>query len=226
MSGLRREEAAQLCGISTTWYTWLEQGRDISCSASALGRIASSLRLSPAEREYVFALAELRDPDGSRSASDEMPSPVAGMPDLLKVPCYVLDALWNIRVANEAACTLFGAWFGAGDRNLLDYVFLDPEARRFMDRWEHNAQRVLAEFRSDSLHGETEKVGALVSRLRAASRDFERLWHQQAVTTREGGPRRFHHPADGVLDFEQTTLGFTTWPQYRMVVLRPVAGLR
>src|SRR3954464_15763370 len=60
--GLRREEVAQLCGLSTTWYSWLEQGRDISLSAAALGRIATVLRLSAAERAYLFDLAGRRDP--------------------------------------------------------------------------------------------------------------------------------------------------------------------
>src|SRR6201985_2714626 len=61
--GLRREEVAQLCGLSVTWYTWIEQGRDVSVSASALSRLARGLRLSRAERSYLFEVAGKRDPD-------------------------------------------------------------------------------------------------------------------------------------------------------------------
>src|SRR5487761_796992 len=61
--GLRREEVAQLCGLSTTWYTWIEQARDVSVSPPALARLANALRLSRAERAYLFELARKRDPD-------------------------------------------------------------------------------------------------------------------------------------------------------------------
>ena len=65
--GLRREEAAQLCGVSATWLTWIEQGRDVSVSPAALGRIAGALRLSRAERRYLFDLAGKHDPEGEPS---------------------------------------------------------------------------------------------------------------------------------------------------------------
>src|SRR3569623_2448964 len=60
--GLRREEVAQLCGVSPTWYTWIEQGRPVSASADALARIAVALQLSRAERAYLLELAAPRDP--------------------------------------------------------------------------------------------------------------------------------------------------------------------
>jgi transcriptional regulator with XRE-family HTH domain len=61
--GLRREEVAQLCGLSPTWYTWLEQGRDVSVSPPALARIAEALHLTAPERAYLFELARKRDPE-------------------------------------------------------------------------------------------------------------------------------------------------------------------
>src|SRR3974377_1873199 len=61
--GLRREEVAQLCGLSTTWFTWIEQGSDVSISPSALARLAAALRLDRAERAYLFDLAGKRDPE-------------------------------------------------------------------------------------------------------------------------------------------------------------------
>src|SRR6516162_7648721 len=71
--GLRREEVAQLCGLSATWYTWIEQGRDVSVSPSALARLARGLHLSRAERDYLFALAGKRDPDQSRGDTAQLP---------------------------------------------------------------------------------------------------------------------------------------------------------
>ncbi|MBO1361621.1 helix-turn-helix domain-containing protein [Acetobacter sacchari] len=220
-SGLRREEAAHICGISTTWYTWLEQGRDVSCSAATLGRIASALQLTAAERVYLFELARLKDPQTPRRLHDRIPAPVLTMPEQVKGPCYVLDRLWNICAANATARLLFGEWLSGDDPNLLRYVFLSSEAKNFLSDWEHSARRVLAEFRADSIHGEKEQVESLIETLRAGSSEFDRLWHDQAVLAREGGARRFRHTTDGVLNFEQTTLIFATWPQYKLVTLTP-----
>lgn len=220
--GLRREEAAQICGISTTWYTWLEQGRDVSCSAATLARIATALHLSSAERLYLFELAQMKDPNASRpSMGTVLPEEVRIFPEQMAVPCYVLDPLWNACAANDAATHLFAGWLDGKERNLLRYVFLAPDARMFLDDWESSARRVLAEFRAVSIRGDTEQIDALVRELRSLSPDFERLWHNQSVLLREGGARKFHHPVDGPVDFDQTTLTFTTWPQYQLVTVRP-----
>src|SRR5215472_9229840 len=69
--GLRREEVAQLCGLSATWYSWIEQGRDVSVSPTALARLAAALRLGRAERAYLFELAGKRDPEQGRGDSDD-----------------------------------------------------------------------------------------------------------------------------------------------------------
>jgi len=130
--------------------------------------------------------------------------------------------VWNVCAANVAARRLFGGWIGGEDRNLLRYVFLCDEARNFLDDWEGSAQRILAEFRAESVRGDKNQVELFVKTLRADSADFERLWHSQRVLNREGGLRRFHHPLDGVLDFDQVTLGFTAWPAFRLVTLTPV----
>jgi transcriptional regulator with XRE-family HTH domain len=88
--GLRREEVAQLCGLSVTWYTWIEQGRDVSVSASALARLARGLRLSRAERSYLFEVAGKRDPErpGNR---DDPPEGVLACVDAIDGPAYILD---------------------------------------------------------------------------------------------------------------------------------------
>ncbi|MDE7548342.1 helix-turn-helix transcriptional regulator [Acetobacter fabarum] len=220
--GLRREEAAQICGISTTWYTWLEQGRDVSCSTATLARIASALHLSPAERGYLFELGQMKDPDAALlPAASVLPEQVRIFPEHLSVPCYVLDSLWNACAANKAARNLFVGWLDSRECNLLRYIFLTPDARTFLDDWETSARRVLAEFRATSIHGDRQQVDTLVQDLMSQSPDFERLWHNQSVLLRAGGARRFHHPVHGPVNLEQTTLTFTTWPQYQLVTLTP-----
>src|SRR5215470_20314114 len=79
--GLRREEVAQLCGLSVTWYTWIEQGRDVSVSPSTLARLARGLQMSRAERVYLFELAGKLDPDWSCDIAEDIPPPVLACVD-------------------------------------------------------------------------------------------------------------------------------------------------
>jgi transcriptional regulator with XRE-family HTH domain len=221
--GLRREEVAQLSGLSTTWYTWVEQGRDIALSSQALARLADGLRLTPAERAYLFELTRRRDPAPPGPA----PAPAAP-PDLLAaleaitVPAYLLDRLYQARGWNAAAGRLFSGWLGSGETSLLRYVFLDPAAPGFIDDWEHRARRLLAEFRADAAHTPDDPaLQTLVQDLLQRSAGFARFWHAHAVLAREGGARRFHHPAAGTLDYEQVTLVPAGHPDHKLVMLLP-----
>ncbi|MFT9091657.1 MAG: helix-turn-helix transcriptional regulator [Gluconacetobacter sp.] len=224
--GLRREEAAQLCGISTTWYTWLEQGREVACSNQVLARVADALLLSSAERTYLFELARQNDPQAPAAApSHVVPPDLLRMSDLITAPTYLLDALWSVRAANAGALHLFAGWIGGEEPNLLRYVFLNPEARIFLDDWPDRARRLLAEFRADTARRPDDRaMQAMVDDLRAASSDFQRLWTCHAVLSREGGRRMFNHPQDGVLHYEQITLIPATYPGYKMVTLIPFLG--
>lgn len=224
--GLRREEAAQLCGISTTWYTWLEQGRDVACSGVVLARLAEALLLSPAERTYLFELARRNDPRPPEAEpAGAVPPDLLCLPGLMNAPTYLLDALWSVRAANDAARHLFAGWIGGAEPNLLRYVFLDPQARLFLDDWHDRARRILAEFRADTARRPDDAaMRALVERLRGESHDFERVWNSHAVLSREGGRRRFIHPEDGVLHYDQVTLIPAAHPGYKLVTLVPVGG--
>ncbi|MBP2298467.1 helix-turn-helix transcriptional regulator [Azospirillum picis] len=208
--GLRREELAQLCGISPTWYTWLEQGRDVSVSPQALARVAEALHLTVAERAYLFDLARKRDPDApSSGAADGPPPALLAALGTIAAPAYLLDRLWTAVGWNPTAERLFAAWLGAGkaERNLLRYVFLDPEAPRFIDDWENRARRLVAEFRAHGArHPSDPEIRALVDGLLHASALFARLWDDQSVLEREGGLRRFNHPLEGPRALEQVTL--------------------
>jgi transcriptional regulator with XRE-family HTH domain len=224
--GLRREEMAQLCGMSPTWYAWIEQGREISVSPPALARLALAMRLTPAERAYIFALARKRDPaEPALQAPDEAPGEWREVVRAVATPAYLLDRLWRARAWNEPAARLFGGWLG-GEFGLLDYVFLDGAARRLIVDWENRARRLVAEFRADTgRHPQDPALRALVDRLRAASPAFAAFWSDHAVLAREGGARVFNHPADGVLHYEQVTLVPVGRPDQKLVILLgPRAG--
>ena len=222
--GLRREELAARAGISATWCAWIEQGRSVQASPEALARLAAALRLSRAERAYLFELAGRRDPDVvvTTASIEEAPDSLAGIVASLKDPAYGLDPLWNACYWNRRAARLFQGWLTAGaQRNLLRYVFLDPVARRLIPEWEERARRVLAEFRADfGGRFDDPRTRFLVETLCRESPLFAEAWRDQDVLDREGGLRVFAHPA-GLLRFQQFTYRPSDRLDYKLVVLRP-----
>lgn len=225
--GLRREELAQLAGMSPTWYTWLEQARDVSVSGRTLSRLAQALALSTAERAYLFELAAKKDPDVDDGVTGEDLIPaLQRVVDLIDAPAYVLDHIWEMRAWNEHTARLFAGWLERpSDTNLLHFVFLHPAARTLIVDWEDRAQRVVAEFRVEyGRHIDDENVTNLVDELSRESPFFARAWLQHAVVHREGGVRRFSHPVDGALDYEQFTFTLANARDLKLVVLGRRSG--
>ena len=222
--GLRREELAQLCGLSATWYTWLEQGRDISLSAHALGRLAGVLRLSAAERTYLFDLAGRRDPKEAQDSGPHTPDSLIATLPLILGPAYLLDHRWDAQGWNRAAEHLFRGWLDGPERNLLRFIFLMPASRDLIVDWEERARRVVAEFRADySRHLEDEPLQRIVMELLAGSPFFARQWEERSVVGREGGRRSFQHPDDGPLHYRQVTLNPVGRADLKLVLLIPDA---
>jgi transcriptional regulator with XRE-family HTH domain len=222
-SGLRREELAAWAGISVTWCAWIEQGRRVQASPEALGRIARALSLSRAERDYLFELAGLADPEGPRGSSADAPASLIAAVKAIKHPAYGLDRLWNACCWNEAAARLFHDWLdGDRQRNLLRYVFLEPSARALIPAWEERARRLLAEFRADFARTFRDaEVKTFVETLRGESAFFAEAWNEQAVQIREGGLREFNHPQDGLVSFTQHSFAPTERPDYKLVIHTP-----
>lgn len=219
--GLRREELAQLAGLSVTWYTWIEQGREVSVSPASLARLAAALRLDRAGRAYLFALAGRHDPEEGEAGSDEPPPPVRACLRTIRAPAYVLDRLWQVRAWNEEAERLFAGWLDRpGERNLLRFVFLAPLAHALIPDWEARARRVAAEFRSaSSAHLDDPALLRLVAGLRARSPAFARCWDEHDVLGREGGARTFRHPLHGFLRYEQVSFSLSGHPELKLTIL-------
>lgn len=221
--GLRREELAALCGISPTWLTWIEQGRTTSVSAQAVSRIGEALLLTKTEREYLFELAGVRDPSRivEQTAMD-LGEILAEAVARIQTPAYVLDRGWNVIAWNAEAANLFLSWLGkkASSPNLLQYMFLNPEARAFIADWPLRAQRLVAEFRNDCRAIlDEEEIKNRVAELRQKSEQFETFWSAHDVVEREGGERVFLHPERGKITLRQLTLRLTHSPNMKLVIL-------
>jgi transcriptional regulator with XRE-family HTH domain len=210
--GLRREELAQLAGISVSWYTRLEQGKDVQLSAKAVARLAEALRLTAAQREYLLALAR-GDLSGVQPAPPETVS--VTLRDVLDAqgdnPAYLIDARLNLLEWNRAAMSVFGfaedlAAAPEEERNLLWLIFMDDARTWLVDR-ERHAKLLLAQFRDASRHLVNDpSFGRFVERLQRGSPEFARWWSQYDVERAQETEKVIDHPAVGRLALRQTVL--------------------
>jgi transcription regulator MmyB-like protein len=156
------------------------------------------------------------------------PRPCCHCVNAINGPAYVLDRTWSARRWNTRASRLFTGWLDAdGERNLLRYIFLRPEARSLIKGWNSRAQRVVAEFRAAvTAYSNDPEIRRLVDELSIASTEFERCWATQGVLAREGGERVFNHATMGMLYYQQVSLSLAGWPDYRLTMLIPAPRAR
>jgi transcriptional regulator with XRE-family HTH domain len=149
--GLRREEVAQLASISATYYTYLEQARELHPSRQVLDSLALALRLDSSERTHLHELVHhTAPPREGMEATDEPASALLALVDRLDpFPTYVKDHRWDVLAANRAARALFGDWAhdAGGQRNMLAWMLLSPAARDVFPQWEREASAMVARFR-------------------------------------------------------------------------------
>jgi transcriptional regulator with XRE-family HTH domain len=149
--GLRREDVAALAGVSVTWYTWLEQGRDIQVSADVLERICATLRMSADEREYLFALVQHRPAPPIASPVQEVSASLVHVLATLEVPALVMTSRWDVIAWNDLT-KIFRNYdeLAPERRNLLRILLIDDESyQRDPAQYEAMARRVLSKFRVD-----------------------------------------------------------------------------
>lgn len=219
--GLRREEVAELAGVGTTWYTWLEQARDIQPSAEVLRRLGTALKLTTAEVRHMFSLAGKAAPNELDADADKVSeSLMRFFNEGLQVPAVLLGSRWDVLATNAQADEIFPGFSAmpSDRRNWIYYVFCSPQNRESLTNWEENARRVLAEFRaslSDSL--DHPWVVELVTALRTESAEFEKWWREHDVRENTAVVMEVTHPTKGKLQLERTAL--RPWENSRLKIL-------
>jgi transcriptional regulator with XRE-family HTH domain len=224
-SGLRREEVAQLAGIGVTWYTWLEQGRNIGVSREALLSLAKALRLNAAETAHLCALGQKPVPPVPAERPVELSQTVRRIVDAIALPAYVKNERWDLVAWNRAAAILFidYALLPEAERNVLWLTFMSPVYRRLMPNWAEDVHDLVARFRVDFGRASGGKAMAeLCERLTEASPEFRTLWPRHEVVDRTMGRRRLRHPLLGVSDYDFATFAVEGAPGLRMIVFTPV----
>ena len=210
--GLRREEVAQLAGVSTTWYTWLEQGRDIQVSASVLDNVAEALKLTVDERKYLYALA-LEGGAGPAVREEEEPqlSPALQriLQELRHCPTIVSDRRCHIVGWNEAASHVFLDFtvIPPEERNMIRLLFTRKEFQSLAVNWEHFVKGFLSIFRAYyGQYVEDEWYDRFLEEMKEVHPDFQRLWNQSQVSTAPEVVIEFRHARAGKMLFHLTSL--------------------
>jgi transcriptional regulator with XRE-family HTH domain len=225
--GLRREEVAYLAGVSVTWYTWLEQGRDVTPSRQVVDSLARTLRLSHAEHVYLSALAGHSAP---QPAEDPSPGTVPAhvqrlLNALAEYPALVIAPDWAILAWNAVYEALYPnvATVAAADRNFLWLLFTDPYLRALMPDWELTCAYNVASFRAEAgtRFGEP-PFADLVSRLLDTSEAFRTAWESYDIDRLSSRERLFRHPEVGDLHLEQHSLVPSDHPSLRLVTFIPM----
>ncbi|WP_371660765.1 helix-turn-helix domain-containing protein [Streptomyces sp. NBC_00280] len=203
--GLRREELAQLAGVSVAYYTRLEQGNGRTVSAEVLDAIARALRLSDAEHAHLTHLAKPKQRKKKPAGrAQQVRGPLRTLLDTMDgVPAILVGRRSDILVWNRMAAAVFGDWaeLPAREQNWARLVFLRPEYRDLFVDWEHKASDVVSQLRMDAgSHPDDPLLSALVGELSVKSEEFRRLWATHDVKEKCHGIQRLHHPLVGELD--------------------------
>ncbi|MEV6587664.1 helix-turn-helix domain-containing protein [Streptomyces acidicola] len=208
--GLRREELAQLAGVSVAYYTRLEQGNGRNVSAEVLDAIARALRLSDAEHAHLTHLAKPKAHKKKPSArSQQVRSTLRQLLDSLDgVPAYITGRRSDILVWNRMAAAVFGDWseLPPQERNWARMVFLRPEYRDLYVEWDTKACDMVSFLRMDAgCHPDDPRLSALVGELSMKSEEFRRLWATHDVKEKGHGVKRLRHPLVGELTLAYET---------------------
>jgi transcription regulator MmyB-like protein/helix-turn-helix protein len=222
--GLRREEVAQHAGVGVTWYTWLEQARDINVSEQVLDAIARTLLLDPHERGHLFTLA------GSpltQVGPDTIPVSEAVQQLLTKLdpyPACVTNSRFDLLAYNHAYTVVVGDLDALpfDQRNSMWLLFTSPTMRESLPKWEKASRHMVAQYRAAMADHVGESVWkCLVRRLQNVSPEFTALWNRHDVAAPENLTKLLRHPELGQLQFTYTNLWLSQKMGVRLVTYTP-----
>jgi len=222
--GLRREELATLAGVGVTWYTWLEQGRDISVSAQALTRIARALRLTHEDTTYLFSLAGVPQAEASFRAATVDQSLKDSLLGFRAEPAMIFGPTWEIEAFNPLADWIFrfDDYRGPFARSHPWRFFMDPARRSLYLDWELAAKQFVGVLRVQHArsHG-TPYFDNLIANLLEQSPAFRRLWEAQTTLSLDPIGIGFRLPQVGEAWFKSLRFHPANLPDHVLVLLCP-----
>ncbi|MER6448058.1 helix-turn-helix transcriptional regulator [Streptomyces venezuelae] len=224
--GLRREEVAHLSSVGVTWYTWLEQARDIQVSVQVLDAVARALLLDGSEREHLFALAGSLDPAPLSVCPSVTPAVRAMLDQLGHIPACIQNSRYDIVAYNATYGQLLGDLDGTRpeDRNCMWLAFTDPQWRESVVDLPSTHRIMAAKFRAAMAEHLTESAWrTLLARLEAASAEFREVWARHEVVGGQLSKAKYIRNAHvGLLHLEHTNLWLGPRTGPRLVTYVPL----
>lgn len=222
--GLRREEVAALSGVGLTWYTWLEQGRNIGVSSQFLDNLSIVFQLNDAEREHLYLLAHMRSPLATAVTEYKVPSAVQQIMEDLPNDylCYILNLHWDILGFNQKADEYFQfSNIDIRERNFLKQLFLNPDYRTLFADWQKDAYLLLSSFRRDYARSQHSKyIQSMIKDLLEQSSDFSEAWRQHEIYQPCTGYRLLSYRAK-THKYQYTSLTFDLEKHQRLIIYIP-----
>src|SRR4051794_35979560 len=223
--GLRREEVADLAGVSADYYTQLERGDVDGASDSVLNAVARALRLDDAERLHLFHLARPDAPTRLASSPGSIrPSVQRTLDAFTGGMALVRNRRWDYLAANMLGRAVYADIFDGrtGPPNHVRYVFLDDRARDFFDDWPAVAYDTARILRSEAARDPHDPGPAeLIEELSRTSAKFRTVWAQHDVRLPAAGLHRFHHPLVGQLDLDFEAAALRADPGLTLLLATP-----
>ncbi|MDQ0765028.1 helix-turn-helix transcriptional regulator [Streptomyces canus] len=228
VQGLRREEVAQLAGVSVDYYVRLERGRTQGVSEAVLDAVARALHLDDTERAHLFDLTQPKATTRTRRKRHLAPQRVHPVLyrtlDSLSVPAMVMGRRMDVLAANLLASALYIDFQDRPhrERNFARYVFLDESARTLYHDWEKAAADCVATLHVYAgRHPDDPQLTELIGELSVLSDTFRRLWADHDVLVHTTGSKRLNHPLVGDLSLDYLGLAVEGDPDQSLIILTP-----
>ena len=219
---------AALAGVSVSWYTWIEQGRDIQISVETLQRIATVLQLDQVEHRHLLALTQ-HLPAYAPTSEEVGDGLVAMIQAMDPTPAYVRNARFDILAWNRSVTELFVdyAALQPHERNTVRLLFLHEPYRRLIQDWKVLARGYVASLRAARARaGNKEPFDRLVAELSEASGEFRTWWSENDVATFDEGCKRLRHPSRGEVEYHYVAMTPESQPNLSVVVYVPQTTAR
>ena len=221
--GLRREEVAQLANVGVSWYTSIEQGKDVHPSHQVLESLATALKLSDDERQYFFLLSKSNEVEESKIYKEISVGLERTILSLDPNPAYIMDKYWDVLLWNRAAEFLF-RFPSYSDNinpkpNILHQCLTDPFYKEINSDWEEQAKIAIARFRADcALHPQDVRLNKMIEKFKQESELFNSWWPRYEVKTINDCHKLLNDPRIGELEFDHVSLQLSNCPDFKLMI--------
>lgn len=222
--GLRREEVAALAGMSVTWYTWFEQGREVQLSVPMIERLGRTLRLNANEREFLFALAQHRPPPLASQVDEQIRPATQHLMNSLSIPALVIIEDWTVIGWNPLVTRAFRDYAPLSriDRNLFKILMLSERYRADPVQYREMGQRLVARFKWDySRTSQPEIFDAIIAEMIEGSDLFRECWQESHILPYSEHVNIALVPGVGEIGFWHSSYAVEEVPGQRLILFAP-----